>query len=247
MKKIILGLAIITVALVGCEPKEKLAALQYQVDSLNVQLAAHLEVEKNINEVGVLIDSIDASRHALQLKMIEGNSASDYLVRLKNINEYVKRAELMLIAMDQANKKSSKISASTIRGLKADLEKREQEILGLQLQIAQLSDANMVLWLKVNKQDSILLVKDQTITLNKSDIALLEKQSLEAQEKNKIAVANLYFDQASAVELAADRTQFAPRKKKDARMWALDLFRLSQSLGNKEAQGRIEKLEKKLS
>ena len=247
MKKVILGLAISVIALMGCEPKEKVAVLQYQVDSLTVQLAAHLEIEANINEVGVLIDSIDASRHALQLTMIEGNSASDYLTRLKNINEYVKRAEVMIIALERSNKKSSKISASTIRGLKADLEKRSQEILNLQLRIAELSDVNMALWLKVNEKDSILFVRDQAITLNNNDIAWLEKRNIESQEENKIIVANLYFDQASVVELVADRTRFAPRRKKAARMWALDLFRLSQSLGNKEAQARIDKLEKKLS
>lgn len=246
MKKIILGLALSAAALMGCEPKEKVAALQYQVDSLTVQLATHLEIEANINEVGALIDSIDASRHALQLTMIEGNSSSTYLTRLKKINEYVKSAEVMMIALEK-NRKASKVSASTIRGLKADLEKRSKEILDLQLRIAELSDANMALWLKVNEKDSILFLRDQAITLNKNDIAWLEKRNIESQEENKIVVANLYFDQASAVELVADRTRFAPRRKKAARMWALDLFRLSHSLGNKAAQARIEKLEKKIS
>ena len=152
-----------------------------------------------------------------------------------------------MIAMEKSNKKSSKISASTIRGLKADLEERSREILNLQLRIAELSNANMDLWLKVSEKDSILFVRDQAIALNKSDITWLEKRNMEAQEENKVVVADLYFDQASVVELVAERTRFAPRRRKAARMWALDLFRLSHSLGNKAAQARIEKLEKKLS
>jgi hypothetical protein len=246
MKKGILGLAIL-VALASCEPKEKIAKLQHQVDSLNVQLVAHLEVEKNINEVGVLIDSIDASRSALQLKMIEGNHAGDYLTRLRDINLYVQRTEDKLKELEASTRKSSKESVSAIRRLKADLEQRSQEILALQMQIGELSDANLSAWLKVSELDSILFVRNQTIILNQSDLAFLEKQRIETESKNKVTVANLYFDQAVAVETAADRTQFAPKKKKQARQWALDLFKLSQSLGNKDAQPKIDKLEKKLS
>jgi hypothetical protein len=246
MKKGILGLAIL-VALTSCEPKEKIAELQHQVDSLNVQLTARLEVEKNINEVGMLIDSIDASRKVLQLKMTEGNHAGDYLARLRNINLYVQKTEGKLMALEASADKSTKEYVSSIRRLKADLKIREQEILGLQMQIGELSDANMTAWLKVVEQDSVLTVRDQTIMLNQSDIAFLEKQHIETEAKNRITVANLYFDQAVAVEKVADRTQFASKKKKQAREWALDLFKLSQSLGNKEAQLRIDKLEKKLS
>jgi hypothetical protein len=246
MKKGIFGLAIM-VALAGCESKNRVVELQYQVDSLHVQLAAHLEIEKNINEVGMLIDSIDASRKVLQLKMIEGNQASDYLTRLRDINLYVQKTENKLKALEDAHSKTSAKYASSIRRLKADLDMRQQEILGLQLQVGELNDANMIIWLRVSEQDSVLTAQDQAIILNQNDIALLEKQHADEEAQNKIAVANLYFDQASAVEKVADRTQFAPKKKKQARLWALDLFRLSQSLGNKEAQERIDKLEKKLS
>jgi hypothetical protein len=179
--------------------------------------------------------------------MIEGNQASDYLTRLRDINLYVQKTENKLKALEDAHSKTSAKYASSIRRLKADLDMRQQEILGLQLQVGELNDANMIIWLRVSEQDSVLTAQDQAIILNQNDIALLEKQHADEEAQNKIAVANLYFDQASAVEKVADRTQFAPKKKKQARLWALDLFRLSQSLGNKEAQERIDKLEKKLS
>ena len=66
-------------------------------------------------------------------------------------------------------------------------------------------------------------------------------------DQNRIKVANLYFAQAQALETAADRTKFAPRKKKETRREALELYKLSFSLGNTEAQAKIEELEKKLS
>lgn len=71
MKNYIIGIAIMF-ALASCDSKEK-AVLQHRIDSLNVQLNNSKDAEKNLNEVGILIDSIDASRKTLQMKMVEGH------------------------------------------------------------------------------------------------------------------------------------------------------------------------------
>lgn len=247
MKQYILGLALI-VTLFSCDTKEKeRVALARKVDSLSVQLVASKEVEKNMNEVGVLIDSIDASRKSLKIKMVEGGSYSDYVLRLKDINNYVQQTEAKLDALEKENKNSSKATKASIRRMKADLEMRAQEILDLQSQIAKVRDENLALWAKVNQKDSVLSTKDQMIKLNESDIASLEKMINDTQVENKTAVANLYYDQAMALETAANRTRFAPRKKKDTRQEALELYKLSLSLGKTEAQAKITDLEKKLS
>jgi hypothetical protein len=245
MKNYILVLLVVTF-FASCDSKEK-ATLQHKVDSLNVQLTASKEAEKNMNEVGMLIDSIDASRKLLAVKMVEGTYYSDYVTRLREINTYVKQTEVKLDALEKASKGNSKASNASIRRLKADLEKRTQEIIDLQFQIANLRDANVTLWAKVNEKDSILSIKDQLIKLNESDIASLEKLVNDTQSENKVTVANLYYAQGAALEKAANRTHFAPRKKKETRREALELYRLSLSLGNDEAQLRINELEKQLS
>lgn len=245
MKKYVVGIAIM-VALSACGTKEKVA-LQNKVDSLSLELRASKEVEKSMNEVGVLIDSIDASRKALQLQMVEGNNYADYIARLNDINAYVKQTEAKLLALEKDNRDVSKASASSIRRLKADLEKRSVEIVALQLQIAKLRDENLAAWAKVNQKDSILSIRDQTIQLKESDIATLESQFTQTQAESRTQVANLYYAQGKALEETADRTQFAPRKKKKARIEALELYKLSLSMGNTKAQARIDALEKKLS
>jgi hypothetical protein len=245
MKKYILGLCVV-VTLFSCDTKEK-AVLQHKVDSLSVQLTASREIEKSMNEVGMLIDSIDASRNSLQLKMMEGSNYADYVARLNEINVYVKQTEKKLDALEVSNKNNSKASASAIRRMKADLEKRSSEIIELQLQVASLRDENLAVWVKVNEKDSLLAMKDQMIKLNESDSASLEKLVNNTQAENKIKVSNMYFAQAEALETAANRTQFAPRKKKETRREALELYKLSLSMGNNDAQVRITELEKKLS
>jgi len=247
MKKYILGLALV-VTLFSCDTKEKeRLALSRKVDSLSVQLVASKEVEKNMNEVGVLIDSIDASRKSLKVKMVEGGSYSDYVTRLKDINNYIQQTEAKLNALEKENQNSSKTTKASIRRMKADLEMRAQEILDLQLQIAKVRDENLVLWARVNQKDSLLSTKDQMIKLNESDIVSLEKMINDTAVENKTAVADLYYGQALALETAANRTHFAPRKKKDTRQEALELYKLSLSLGKAEAQAKITELEKKLS
>ncbi|MDZ7646161.1 MAG: hypothetical protein U5K54_02680 [Cytophagales bacterium] len=245
MIKYILGLLIIA-SMIGCDSKEKLV-LQHKVDSLSTQLVASREVERSMNEVGILIDSIDASRKSLQVKMLEGYTYSDYVGRLKDINAYVKKTEAKLKQLEQSKQNTSKSTASSIRRLKADLEKRQQEIIELQMQIATLRNENLAQWKKLNQKDSLLSIKDEVIKLSQSDIANLARLNVEERENNQVLVADLYFAQAAALEEAANRTKFAPNKKRDTRHEALELYRLSLSLGNTEAQKRIDALEKQLS
>jgi hypothetical protein len=245
MKKYILGI-VVMVSLFSCDTKEK-EALQTKVDSLSYQLNVSKEAESKMNEVGVLIDSIDASRKALQLKMIEGSSYADYVSRLHQINTYVQQTEAKLASLEKSSKKESKASAASIRRLKADLAKRSEEIVALQLQLAEARNDNMALWVRLNEKDSILWMKDQIISVKESDIMTLEKTAEETQEKNRVTVANLYYNQASTLETVANRTQFSPRKKREARREALELYKLSFALGKAEAESRITALEKKLS
>ncbi len=245
MKNLIIVLTLAG-ALFSCDTKEK-ASLQHKVDSLSVQLTASKEVERKMNEVGALIDSIDASRESLKVKMIEGGSYSDYVVRLKDINLYVQQTEAKLDALEKETKNTSKASNAAIRRMRADLEKQTKEILDLQEQLAIARNENLAVWAKVNQKDSLLSMKDQVIKINEDDIDSLEKLVTDTNAENKLAVANLYFAQAEALELAANRTHFAPRKKKDTRQEALELYRLSLSLGNTDAQSKIENLEKQLS
>ena len=60
MKTYVLGLSLV-VMLFSCDTKEK-ERLQSKVDSLSVELKSSRQVEQSMNEVGVLIDSIDVSR-----------------------------------------------------------------------------------------------------------------------------------------------------------------------------------------
>lgn len=245
MRRIILAIAIL-VTFFSCDNK-KVEALQSDLDSVNLALSISKELEVGMNDVGALIDSIDVSRDMLRVKMIEGSSYADHISRLKEINEYVKRTEAKLDELEKTAKNSSKSSASAIRRLKADLKKTSEELVDVQLQLANVRDENLKLWVRVNQKDSLLSIKDQIIKLREGDVASLERLVNDTDAQNKVVVADLYYAQAQALESAANRTQFAPRKKREARREALELYRLSLSLGKMEAQSKIDELEKELS
>jgi hypothetical protein len=108
-------------------------------------------------------------------------------------------------------------------------------------------EENRSLSVTVTQKDSILSSKDEVIKVKEGDIASLQGLVKDTNEDNKNKVANLYFAQAQALETAASRTKFAPRKKKETKREALELYKLSFSLGKQEAQAKIDKLEKEIS
>jgi chromosome segregation ATPase len=243
----ILGLSIVAGSLLtGCDSKEK-ARLQSKVDSLSVELHDSRKVEQAMNDVGILIDSIDASSHILRTKVVEGTSYADYIGRLKDINNHIKDTQAKLDQVQGSLKKSSRNSIATIKRLKADLELRSQEIVALQMDVVKLREENAGLNRHVTQKDSLISSRDEIIKVKESDVASLEGLVTDINAQNKMKVANLYYQQAQALETAANRTKFAPKKKKETRKEALELYKLSLSMGNQEAQSRIDALEKELS
>ena len=200
-----------------------------------------------MNEVGVLLDSIDANRHILRARITEGMSYADYISRLKDINSSIKESQVKLAALEVSLKNSRGVSSATIHRLKGDLDAKSKEIVELQMEVVNMRDMNKNLYASLLLKDSLISSKDEMIKLKNSDVASLQGLVQDINDQNRIKVANLYFAQAEALEVAAQRTKFAPRKKKETKREALELYRLSSSMGNTYAEEKIQKLEKDLS
>src|SRR6478736_2270706 len=105
---LVIGLA---VTFLSCDKKEKIH-LQFKVDSLNNALNESKKTEIAMSEVGVMLDSIDASRHALHTKIVEGISYADYVGRLKEINTNIKNSQVKLAALEKSLKNSKNASSA---------------------------------------------------------------------------------------------------------------------------------------
>lgn len=232
--------------LFSCDKKER-EALQAQNDSLRTELEASNVMAQNLQEIGVLIDSIDASRQILRTDVVEGTSYADYKSRLQGINTHIQETEAKIAELEKSIKTAKGNYAITIKRLKADLELSSQQITALQGEVEKMRVENQALATTITQKDSVINEKLETIKMKEQDVATLEAKVVEVNTASKQSQADLYFAQAQALETAAERTKFAPKKKKETQREALELYKLSLSLGKTEAQSRIDELQKELS
>lgn len=249
IKRFILGLSVATILLVSCDNKEK-ARLEAQNDSLRTELQTSQQLASTLNEVGSLLDSIDANRQMLRTDVVEGTTYTDYAARLRSLNSYIRETKTRINELEQTAQKSKSSSASyasTIKKLRMDLESRTQQIAALEEEVNKMRTENASLAMTVNQRDSVLAQNTEIIKMREQDIVSLEKNVEDINMQAKLNQADAYFAQALALETAAQRTKFAPRKKKETQREALELYKLAFSLGKEEAQPKIEELEKSTS
>ena len=234
--------------LMSCGGEER-ARMQTQIDSLQSELQTSQQFVETLQEVGVLMDSIDASRQVLRVNMVEGTTYDDYTSRMKDLNNYVKETQNRIVDLEKALKKSkgnASSYAASIKKLKADLEAKNMEIVALQEQVEKYRNENQNLINVVALQEAELTDKEAKIITKEQELALIEAKIQELMIQSKMTEGEAYFARAEAVEEAAARTKLAPRKKKETLQEALDLYKKALSLGNDQAQPKITELEKKL-
>ena len=223
------------------------AELQMQVDSLKMEIESNHKTTETLQEIGTLMDSIDARRSLLKTKMVEGTTFEDYTARMRDISRYVKGAVERIAFLENRVallKNSTSSYTGTIKKLKADLETRNQELIAFQEQVDKYRNQNDNLVQTVSLQKSEITDKLSQIEVKQQEIAKLENQVKDLMEVSKIDVAESYFARARAVEETAKRTRFAPRKKRETRKEALELYKLAVFYGKEEAKEKVTELEK---
>ncbi len=247
LKKLLFAIPVVAL-FAACDNGEKVA-LQTKVDSLKVELEASQKVAATLNEVGVLMDSIDASRQLLRVNMVEGTTYDDYKSRMKDINGYVKDTQKKIDDLEKSlsssNSKNS-TNAKLIKKLKSDIETKSKEIAALQEQVDKFRSENQNLITTVGMQEAELSDKSAQIETKNQELALIEARVQEMMIQSKMTEADAYFARGQAVEEAARRTQLAPKKKKETYKEAIELYKKALSLGKTEAQEKITALEKKI-
>lgn len=250
MKKLLIvgSIAIASALLASCSGAEN-AKLKTQIDSLQSELQISQQTAQTLQEVGTLMDSIDASRQVLRVNMVEGTTYSAYTSRMKDLNNYVKETQSKIGELEKSLKKSksnAKAFASTIAKLKADLETKNNEIASLQSKVQELGTQNENMKITIDLQEAELNDKTAQIEAKTQELALIEARIQELMIQSKMSEADSYFARGQAVEEAANRTKLAPKKKKDTYREAIELYKKAQSLGNDKAQAKIDELEKKV-
>ena len=246
MKNLILILSVVGLFSCGRQEQERLTA---QVDSLKYELNESQQATQTLMDVGMLMDSIDASRQLLRSSMVEGTTYNDYVARMTDINNYVKETERKIADLERNTKKSmSKANslAGTIKKLRNELANANKEMESLQTLVAQYKSENGNLVQAISLKDTQLAEHEERIRVTQQEMTLLQTNLEEIRTASKQTEADSYYARAQAAEETANRTKFAPRKKKESRKQALELYKLAFQMGKEEAQSKIEELEKKI-
>jgi len=223
--------------------------LRSQVDSLRSELTNNQEMANTLEEVGVLMDSIDANRMILRTSMLEGTSYHEYVSRMKDINQHIKKTQAKIAELENAAKTSKSAAnnfSASLKKLKAELNSRNEEMIALQSQVDRYRNENENLVHTVELQKTEIAERMTDLKLKQDEVANLELQVNDLLIQSKIDEAEAYFLRAQAVEMAANRTKFAPRKKRETREEALQLYRLASFYGKEEAKPKIAELEEKI-
>ncbi|MEX2235176.1 MAG: hypothetical protein WD824_23640 [Cyclobacteriaceae bacterium] len=243
-----LYLVLIPAFLISCGTQEK-EALQNQVDSLKTELDKSHQASETLAEIGILLDSIDASRQLLRVNLVEGTPYDDYRGRMEDLNEYIRDTQEKIENLErslQTSKANSKAFTKTINQLKAELATKSKEMAFLQEQVEKFRNENENLIITVDLQDAEIADKQSQIETKSQELALIEARVQELMIQSKVSEAEAYYTRAQAIETAANRTKLAPRKKKETMREAIELYKKALSLGKNEAQAKIALLESRL-
>ena len=143
--------------------------------------------------------------------------------------------------------KDSNLSYKTaIQKIRSLLEERNQELVALRETVTRYRNENDNLIQTVSLQEESLTDKVSQISVKENKIVKLEQNVEDLQVKSRYNEGEAYYMRAVAVEEAARRTHFAPRKKKDTTREALELYKMAAFYGKEEAQHKITELEKKI-
>jgi chromosome segregation ATPase len=248
MIKRFLAVLVIAFTVLGCgkEAKDK---LQSQVDSLRSELETSQQLAKTLGEVGVLMDSIDANRQVLRMNMMEGTTFDNYTNRMEDLNKYVKDTEKKISDLEKSLKKSkanTNYFSTIVNNLKADIEKKNQEISMLQDMVSKYQNENENLVKITEMQEAEIVNQEEQLAAKQQELALIEARIQELMIQSKVSEAEQYYARGAAVEEAANRIKLAPRKRKETLREALEFYKKSFSLGHQPAKAKIDVLEKQL-
>lgn len=243
--QIILGVVAATL-LGSCNVKEN-EELKARVVTLEEELKETQKSADQLQQVSVMLDSIEANRTLLSEGLIEGTNYTDYATRMKNLHAYIKDTQGKLSELETSLKKSkSNASAYSkmVAKLKTDLEASTTQVALLQAEVEKFRIENLAMAQTIVQKDSALQNNIEVIKVKESDIVALETKVKDISSQSTTTQADLLYAQGEALEVAAARTKLAPRKKKDTQREALELYKLSYSLGKQEAKAKIDELEK---
>lgn len=229
----------ILLVLVACNSSE-VKRLQVENDSLRNELNSQQTTLKMLVDISVWLDSIDANRSALVAENVRSPEALSE--RLQDINEFVKRSEQKIQAIEKALKSSNRESSAylmMVDALKGEVQFQVDQVSMLNEKVRISNEENAGLKENIRLKDGEI---SRQASAKEQELRVL-RQRIQAMEDNvKVANADAIYERAKAAEAVARKTKLAPRKKREAYDEAVQLYRKALSLGKSQAKDDLVRL-----
>ena len=250
MKKILI--VVFALSLASCN-MEEMKQLKLENEQLKAELGESNEFAKELNtkmdQIDVLLDSIESAEESLTLSLAEGTNYDDYSDRLRSVQSYIENSKQQIDKLEKNLTKSlSKNSyfMRQIKKLKEDVANREANIIKLSEQVEEFREENAALIKTVDLQKGEIIAQERMILDKKKELAMLEAKVDEMKKDAKKAEADAYFAQGEMNEQLAQKTKLAPKKKKQHLQDAYDYYKKSFEAGRTDAFKKMEELEAEL-
>jgi chromosome segregation ATPase len=244
-----LSTLVLVILVTGCQLKEENEQLRLENEELKADLSRSELTISVLEEIGQMMDSIDEARNALKLDLEAGTSYEDYVDRMQAIRDYVEESEAKIAELEkEIVSRSSKNSyyTNTIAKLKKDLAEASSEVEKLSSTVESYKGVNRELLKMVDLQEAEIADMDDEIRQKTEELDLIEAKIQELMMKAQMTEADAFFARAEAMELAADRTKLARKKKKATYTEALELYKKALAYGRADAEAKIKELEGKI-
>lgn len=246
-----LGILLAGMVMVGCNQKADEAAtltaerdqLANTVDSLQVALEAQAFQTGLLSQVSVYLDSIEASRKWITVQLEQGMDESDYIARMKRINQYLEKADYTIGELE----KTRSAYASQVRRLKQEVS--EANTLNEQLQLAvsewQAEAADLQQSLQITQGE--LKATQAKLAESGANLETARAEIRTLTDRVALTQAELHFAKGESMEAVGNKVIFNRKKKMAAYQTALDEYTKAWELGYAPAQAKVEAMRKKLA
>lgn len=238
MKRILLAL-LIGSSLIACNDlEENNAKLLAENDSLKIQIENDKLVTQKLLNITNLIDQIERDQMGLSLNLETGIDPEDYESKINAIQKTMLEASKKINSLAKVNSSYSAL----IKKYEKDLAAKANEIIKLNVLVAQIKEENEGLISKVDLQNAEIEEKSQLIEAKKQELELIEAKVQELVKQAEISQAEAFYARGEAYFLAATRTKLAPKKKQVTLNEALSYYEQAEKLGVTEATSKISQI-----
>lgn len=250
--KTTLGILLAGMVLAGCnseadEAATSLAAerdqLVHTVDSLQTALEAQAFQAGLLSQVSIYLDSIEVSRRWITMQLEEGMEESDYIARMKRINQFLEKADYTIGELE----KTRSAYASQVRRLKQELVEANEQNERLQLAVSewQLEGEQLQESLQITQME--LRATQDALEASGANLESARGEIRQLTDKVMLTQAELYFAKGESMEVVGNKILFSRKRKQAAYQAALDEYLKAWELGYPLAQAKAEAMRKKLS